>query len=156
MKKLFHSILLLMAFGLLLGQLVGCKEKPPDVAGKWSGNSNLTAQVSTRPGSTQLQQSKPVPVQIILTLNQNGSGFTGDASITINGKPPVHLPITAGVVDQSGKVSFEADRSGFSSVHLSFTGKLATGQLSGDLALKMDTFAGVAENAGSVTLSRIG
>jgi hypothetical protein len=50
-------------------------------------------------------------------------------------------------------VSFEAERSGFSNVHLSFAGQLTSGQLSGNVALKMDTLIGVAQNSGSITLS---
>jgi hypothetical protein len=61
----------------------------------------------------------------------------------IRGKPEIHLPITAGVVGQDGKVSIEADRSGFSNVHLAFSGNVAAGQLSGDIALKIDTLLGV-------------
>jgi len=71
----------------------------------------------------------------------------------MNGQPVVHLPITAGVVDGEGKVSFEADRSGFSNVHLTFAGQLASGKLSGNVTLKMDTLVGVAQNSGSITLS---
>ena len=88
-----------------------------------------------------------------LTINQNGGGFNGDAAVAMNGQPVVHLPITAGVVDGEGKVSFEADRSGFSNVHLTFAGQLASGQLSGNVTLKMDTLVGVAQNSGSITLS---
>jgi hypothetical protein len=101
-----------------------------------------------------MQNAKAVPVQVTMILNQNGGGITGDAAVVIGGKPEIHLPITAGVVGQDGKVSIEADRSGFSNVHLTFSGNLAAGQLAGDIALKMDTLLGVAVNKGSITLKQ--
>ena len=151
MKKTLHTILLLVTVS---GILSGCKGRPPELTGKWSGSGDLASAISSMPGSTNLQKSKAVPVQVTLTINQNGGGFTGDASVAVSGQPAVHMPITGGIVDEQGKVSFEAERSRFSNVHLSFNGKLASGQLSGDVALNMDTLVGVAQNSGPITLSR--
>jgi hypothetical protein len=148
MKEPIRKILPVIAFGLFVGLMAACKGGRPELTGKWSGSSDLATQLSRAPGSTQLHRTNAVPIQVTLTLNQNGGGLTGDAS--------VHLPITAGVVDQGGKVSLEADRSGFSNVHLSFDGRAAAGQIAGDVALKMDTFLGVAENKGPIRLIRIG
>jgi hypothetical protein len=156
MKEPIRKILPVIAFGLFVGLMAACKGGRPELTGKWSGSSDLATQLSRAPGSTQLHRTNAVPIQVTLTLNQNGGGLTGDASVTISGKPAVHLPITAGVVDQGCKVSLEADRSGFSNVHLSFDGRAAAGQIAGDVALKMDTFLGVAENKGPIRLIRIG
>jgi hypothetical protein len=41
-----------------------------------------------------MQNAKAVPVQVTMTLNQNGGGVTGDAAVVISGKPEIHLPIT--------------------------------------------------------------
>jgi hypothetical protein len=150
MKRILHSIVLTVTVCLALS---GCKGRSPELAGKWSGTSDLASSISSMPGSTNVQKSKPVAMQMTLTINQNGGGFTGDASVAVNGQPAVHLPITAGTIDEEGKVSFEAERSGFSNVHLSFNGKVAAGQLSGSVALKMDTLVGVAQNSGAITLS---
>jgi hypothetical protein len=46
----------------------------------------------------------------------------------------------------TGKVSIEADGSRFSNVHLTFSGNVAAGRLSDDIALKMDTLLRVAVN----------
>jgi hypothetical protein len=155
MKWLWRSILPLLLIGCLASLLMtGCKNRPPELTGKWSGNSDLSTQMARAPGSLQMQNAKAVPVQVTMTLNQNGGGVTGDAAIAISGKPEIHLPITAGVVGQDGKVSIEADRSGFSNVHLNFSGSVAAGQLSGDIALKMDTLLGVAVNKGAITLKQ--
>jgi hypothetical protein len=110
--------------------------------------------MSRAPGSLQTQSAKAEPIQITMTLTQRGAGVTGDAAATMSGKPAIHLPITAGVVDKDGKVSIEADRSGFGNVHLSFNGKVAAGQLSGDISLKMDTLLGVAVNKGAISLKQ--
>jgi hypothetical protein len=149
MKRILHSVLLL----LVCLTLSGCKGRAPELSGKWSGTGNLESAVSSIPGSTGVRKAQPVSVQMALMINQTGTGFTGDASVTVNGQPTVHLPITAGVVDEQGTVSFEAERSGFSNVHLSFAGKLASGQLSGNVALKMDTLLGVAQNSGQMVLN---
>ncbi|MGH9615251.1 MAG: hypothetical protein ACRD28_00820 [Acidobacteriaceae bacterium] len=138
---------------LVICIFVGCKPTPPQIVGKWSGHSQLSSQISSTPGSTHMQSAKSVPVQVTLIMSQNGTGVTGDAAVVINAGPPVHLPITGGVIDKDGKLSLEADRSGFSNVHLSFAGKIANGQISGDLALKMDTLVGIAENKGSITFT---
>lgn len=145
MKRYFPVI-----SSLLICIFVGCKPAPSQIAGKWSGHSQLSSQISSTPGGTHMQSAKLVPVQVTLIMSQSGAGITGDAAVVINAGPPVHLPITAGVIDKDGKLSLEADRSGFSSVHLSFAGKIANGQISGDLALKMDTLVGIAENKGSM------
>lgn len=52
------------------------------------------------------------------------------------------------------KFSIEADRTGFSNVHLAFSGNAAAGEISGDIALKMDTLLGVAVNKGAITLKQ--
>jgi hypothetical protein len=114
----------------------------------------FASQVARAPGSLQMQNAKAVPVQVTMTLNQKGGGVTGDAAVVISGKPEIHRPIAAGVVDQDGKVSIEADRSGFSNVHLTFGGNVAAGQLPGDIALKMDTLLGVAVNKEAITFKQ--
>ena len=152
MRTSIRSTLVLIAITLTVCEN-GCRERPAELAGKWSGSGTLASQNSRAPGSSQLQPAKPVPVQITLTINPTGDNFAGDAAIEINKQPAVHIPITAGTVDRGGKVSLEADKSGFSNVHLSFNGRLASGQLSGDVALKMDTLLGVAENSGSIVLT---
>jgi len=154
MKRLWHSILPLLVIACLASSVTACKHRQPDLTGKWSGNGNLSTQMARAPGSLQMQKAKAVPVQVTMTLNQNGGGVTGDAAVVISGKPEIHLPITAGIVDHDGKVSIEADRSGFSNVHLTFVGSMAGGQLSGDIALKMDTLLGVAVNKGTITLKQ--
>lgn len=139
MKWLWRSLLPLLLVACFASFVTACKSRTPELTGKWSGNSDLSTQMARAPGSLQMQNAKAVPVQVTMTLNQNGGGVTGDAAVVISGKPEIHLPITAGVVGQDGKVSIEADRSGFSNVHLTFSGNVAAGQLSGDIALKMDS-----------------
>jgi starvation-inducible outer membrane lipoprotein len=154
MKWLWRSILPFLLIACLASMMTACKSRPPELTGKWTGNSDLSTQMARAPGSLQMQNAKAVPVQVTMTLNQNGGGITGDAAVMISGKPTVHLPITAGVVGQDGKVSIEAARSGFSDVHLSFSGNVVAGQLSGDITLKMDTLLGVAVNKGAITLKQ--
>ncbi len=154
MKWLWRSIFLVLVLACLASLVTACKTSLPDVTGKWTGNSDLTTQVSRAPGSLQTQSAKAEPVQITMTLNQNGAGITGDAAVTISGKPAIHLPVTAGVVGKDGKISVEADRSGLGNVHLSFSGNVAAGQISGDVSLKMDTFVGVAVNTGKISLKQ--
>jgi hypothetical protein len=154
MKWLWRSIVPISLLAFLALFVTGCKKSVPEVTGRWTGNSDLTTQVSRAPGSLQTQSAKADPVQITMTLNQSGSGVTGDAAVTMTGKPAIHLPITAGVVGNDGKVSIEADRSGFGNVHLSFNGKVAAGQISGDVSLKMDTLLGVAINNGAISLKQ--
>ena len=156
MKESLRSILLPIIAGLFVWQMTACKAKEPELTGKWTGSGNLATQISKAPGKYEAPETRVVPIQITLTLDQNGSGLTGDAAVTFAGKPAVHLPITAGVVDQSGTISLEADRSGFSNVHLSVSGKASATQISGDVALRMDTLLGVAENKGPITLTRAG
>jgi hypothetical protein len=154
MTWLWRSIFplsLLACLGLFVS---GCKKPLPEVTGKWTGNTDLTTEVSRAPGSLQTQSAKAVPVQITMTLNQSGSAVTGDTAVTMSGQPAIHLPITAGVVDKDGKVSIEAERSGFGNVHLSFSGNVAEGQISGDVSLKMDTLLGVAMNHGKISLKQ--
>jgi hypothetical protein len=55
----------------------------------------------------------------------------------------------------TGKVSIEADGSRFSNVHLTFSGNVAAGRLSDDIALKMDTLLRVAVNKGTITLKLV-
>jgi hypothetical protein len=154
MKWLWRLTLPVLVMACLASLVTACKISLPDVAGKWTGNGDLTTQMSRAPGSLQTQGAKAEPVQITMTLNQNGSGVTGDAAVTMSGKPAIHLPITAGVVGKDGKVSIEADRSGFGNVHLSFNGNVAAGQISGDVSLKMDTLVGVAMNNGKISLKQ--
>lgn len=154
MTWLWRSILPLSLLACLALLFTGCKKPLPEVTGKWTGNSDLTTQVSRAPGSLQTQSGKAEPVQITMTLNQSGSAVSGDAAVTMAGKPAIHLPITAGVVGNDGKVSIEADRSGFGNVHLSFNGNVVAGQISGDLSLKMDTLLGVALNQGKISLKQ--
>jgi hypothetical protein len=156
MKSLRRSLLSLLLIACMAQLVTGCRRRPPELTGRWSGSTDLSTQISRAPGSLQTQTVNSVPVQIAMTLNQNGGAVSGDATVTISGKPALHLPITAGVVSQDGKVSIEADRSGFSNVHLSFSGTLAAAELSGDLALKMDTLLGVAVNKGAITLKQGG
>ena len=154
MKWLWRSLLPLLLVACFASLVTACKSRTPELTGKWSGNSDLSTQMARAPGSLQMQNAKAVPVQVTMTLNQNGGGVTGDAAVVVSGKPEIHLPITAGVVGQDGKVSIEADRSGFSNVHLTFSGNVTAGQLSGDIALKMDTLLGVAVNKGAITLKQ--
>jgi len=154
MKWLWRSILTTSLLTCLALFPTGCKKALPEVTGKWTGSSDLTTQVSRAPGSLQTQSAKAEPVQITLTLNQSGSGVTGDAAVTMSGKPAIHLPITAGVVGNDGMVSIEADRSGFGNVHLSFNGNVSAAQLNGDVSLKMDTLLGVAVNNGAISLKQ--
>jgi hypothetical protein len=154
MKWFWRSLLPLLLVACLGSVVTACKSRTPELTGKWSGRSDLSTQMARAPGSLQVQNAKPVPVQITMTLNQNGGGITGDAAVVISGKPEIHLPITAGAIGQDGKVSIEAERSGFSNVHLSFNGNVAAGQLSGDIALKMDTLLGIAVNKGAITLKQ--
>jgi hypothetical protein len=154
MKWLWRSILPVFVLACFVLFVAGCKKSLPEVTGRWTGNGDLTTHVSRAPSSLQTQSAKAEPAQITMTLNQTGSGVTGDAEVTMNGKPAIHLPITAGVVDKDGKVSIEADRSGFGNVHLSFNGKVAAGQISGDVSLKMDTLLGVAVNNGTISLKQ--
>src|ERR1700744_1784547 len=135
MTRLWHSILALSLLTCFALSSTGCKKPLPEVTGKWIGNSDLPTQVSRAPGSLKTQIAKAEPVQITLTLNQSGSGVTGDAAVTLSGKPAIHLPITAGVVGNDGNVSIEADRSGFGNVHLSFNGNVLAGQISGEGSL---------------------
>jgi len=46
--------------------------RTPELTGKWSGNSDLSTQMARAPGSLQMQNAKAVPVQVTMTLNQNG------------------------------------------------------------------------------------
>lgn len=154
MTWLWRSILALSLLTCLTLSFSGCKKPLPEVTGKWTGNSDLTTQVSRAPGSLQTQSARAELVQITLTLNQSGSAVTGDAAVTMSGKPAIHLPITAGVVGNDGKVSIEADRSGFGNIHLSFNGNVLAGQISGDVSLKMDTLLGVAVNQGKISLKQ--
>jgi hypothetical protein len=154
MTWLWRSILPVSLLVCLALFSAGCKKPFPEVTGRWMGNSDLTTQVSRAPGSLQTQSSKPEPVQITMTLNQSGGAVTGDAAVTMSGKPAIHLPITAGVLGNDGKISIEADRSGFGNIHLSFNGKVAAGQISGDVSLKMDTLLGVAVNNGPISLKQ--
>jgi hypothetical protein len=154
MKWHWRLVLPVVVMACIALFVTACKNSLPEVTGKWTGSSDLTTQMSRAPGSLQTQSVKAEPVQISMTLNQSGAGVTGDAAVTMSGKPAIHLPITAGVVDKDGKVSIEADRSGFGNVHLSFNGKVAAGQLSGDISLKMDTLLGVAVNKGAVSLKQ--
>ncbi len=154
MKWLWRSTLPVFVLASLALFVPGCRKPLPEVTGKWTGNSEWTTQVSRAPGRLQTQGAKAEPVQITMTFNQSGSGIAGDVAVTISGKPAIHLPITAGVVGRDGKVSIEADRSGFGNVHLSFNGNVAAGQLSGDVSLKMDTLLGVAVNQGKISLKQ--
>jgi hypothetical protein len=154
MTWLWRSIFPISLLACLALFIPGCKKPLPEVTGRWTGNSDLTTQVSRAPGSLQTQNAKAEPVQITMTLNQSGSAVTGDAAVTVSGKPAIHLPITAGVVGADGKVSVEADRSGFGNVHLSFNGNVVAGQISGDVSLKMDTLVGVAINQGKISLKQ--
>lgn len=154
MRWLRRWTLPLLVIACMGSMIVGCKSSPPELAGKWSGRGDLSTEVSTAPGSVKTQAAKSVPVEVTLTLNQNGNALAGDAAVTISNQPAVHLPVTAGAIGQDGKVSIEADRSGFSNVHLSFTGNVASGRLTGDVALKMDTLLGVAINKGALTLKQ--
>jgi hypothetical protein len=154
MKWLWHSNLPISVLACLVLFVTGCKRSLPALTGKWTGKSDLTTQVSRAPSSLQTQAFKTERVQIIMTLNQSGSGVAGDAAVTMSGKPAIHLPITAGAVGSDGKVSIEADRSGFGNIHLSFNGAVAPGQISGDVSLKMDTLVGVATNQGKITLKQ--
>jgi hypothetical protein len=154
MKWLWRSTLLVLVMACLASSVTACKSSLPDVTGRWSGNGDLTTQMSRAPGSLRTQSAKAEPVQITMTLNQSGSGISGDTAVTMSGKPAIHLPITAGVVGKDGKVSIEADRSGFGNAHLSFNGNVAASQLSGDVSLKMDTLLGVAINEGKISLKQ--
>jgi hypothetical protein len=154
MKRLWRSLLPLLLVACFASRVTACKSRTPELTGKWTGNSDLSTQMARAPGSLQMQNAKAVPVQVTMTLNQNGGGVSGDAVVVITGKPEIHLPITAGVVGQDGKVSIEADRSGFSNVHVTFSGNVIAGQLSGDIALKMDTLLGAAVNKGAITLKQ--
>jgi hypothetical protein len=154
MKWLWRSTLLVLAMACLASFVTACKTSLPDVTGRWTGSGDLTTQMSRAPGSLQTQSAKAEPVQITFTLNQSSSGITGDAAVTMTGKPAIHLPITAGVVGKDGKVSIEADRTGFGNVHLSFNGNVAAGQISGAVSLKMDTLLGVAVNEGKISLKQ--
>jgi hypothetical protein len=111
MKWLWRSLFPLLLAACFASLVTACKSRTPELTGKWSGNSDLSTQMARAPGSLQMQNAKAVPVQVTMTLNQNGGGVTGDAAVVISGKPEIHLPITAGVVGQDGKVSIEADRS---------------------------------------------
>ena len=104
MKWLWHSVLPLLLVACFASLVTACKSRAHELTGKWSGNSDLSTQMARAPGSLQMQNAKPVPVQVTMTLNQNGGGVTGDAAVVISGKPEIHLPITAGVVGQDGKV----------------------------------------------------
>lgn len=154
MRWFRRSILQVSLLACLGVFVTGCSKSLPEITGRWTGNSDLTTEVSRAPGSLQTQGAKAEPFQIIMTINRNGSEITGDAAVTMGGKPAVHLPITAGVVGNDGKVSIEADRSGLGNVHLSFNGSVAAGQMSGDISLKMDTLLGVAVNQGKISLKQ--
>jgi len=104
MKWLWRSILPLLLIACVVSLITACKNRVPELTGKWSGHSELSTQIARSPGSLQMQDAKAVPVQVSMTLNQNGNGITGDAAVVISGKPEIHLQITAGVVGQDGKV----------------------------------------------------
>lgn len=74
MKWLWRSIIPISLLAFLALFVTGCKKSLPEVTGRWTGNSDLTTQVSRAPGSLQTQSAKADPVQITMTLNQSGSG----------------------------------------------------------------------------------
>src|ERR1700744_5394007 len=98
MKWLRRSILSVYVMASLAVFVTGCKNPFPEVTGKWTGNGDLTTQVSRAPGNLQTQSTKAEAAQITMTLNQAGSALTGDAAVMMSGKPAIHLPITAGVI----------------------------------------------------------
>jgi hypothetical protein len=85
MKWLWRSLLPLLLVACFASFVTACKSRTPELTGKWSGNSDLSTQIARAPGSLQMQNAKAVPVQVTMTLNQNGGGVIGDAAVVISG-----------------------------------------------------------------------
>ncbi len=95
-------------------------------------------------------------MKLTLTLNQSTTGgITGEADINVEGTD-IHLTITGGAVTNDGKISVEASREGFSTVHLSLDGTASRKQIVTKMNFQAGTFLGSVEEKGTVTLTPVG
>lgn len=137
---------------LFIALVTGCKPRPPQVAGRWHGSSQLSANYTTALSSTPRNES--VPADFVLVLTQTAQTVQGDASVTAARNKPIHIPISTGVVQPDGKLSLEGDSSfGLARAHLSFDGKVEPGKITGTVNVALNNVSGTAENKGFLTLT---
>lgn len=147
--KLRFCILLSTAIALSL--LSGCKASPPQVAGKWQGDTTLSMTYTPQGGGSSRTEKNAVGFALL--LSQNGQTVAGNATITVGGNS-INLPVMAGAVTPKGRLFLEGEKTVlFTTAHFSFNGKAESGKLDGMLHFSMSDLHNGADSHGAVTMT---